>query len=324
MKNQVKMKLIAMTLLLFTSIVVVASASFAWLTISEDPTVNGIQVSLSGGNSILIAPDITKTVKGKVYHYPGSFSGTLDYSQHSSYDYLQELGGLSPVSTADGIHWFYPVYYDKDDEAVLSGSASAGDLRPVEEFPLDNTLLYANQKDDSENLLTGHYVYLDFWVVAPDADYVLRISGGTNGGTYVIDLLDPQMSSESASGFILKNDGITSTSTSVRVGFLTSSKHISDDSYLHYSNSKAYNSKYTSLRGVYAEPGEVPKNLKDYRFMIYEPNADSHPTGAAQEGSYMATHPLGMVSGVPTPISVRGFTAVQMTNWWSKAEHGSG
>ena len=324
MKKQIKMKLVAMTLLLLTSIVVVASASYAWLTISDSTAITGIQVTLSGGNSILIAPDITTTIDGVAYHYPGDFSGTLNCSQFDSYDYLQELGGLTPVSTADGIHWFYPSYYEENDEDVLKGLATAGDLRPFGDFPLDNSLLYANQSANSEHLSLGHYIYLDFWVVAPDADYVLRIAGGKDGGTYVIDLLDWQTSSETNSGYTLKNEGLTSTSTSVRVGFLTSSAHISDDSYLHYYNSNAYNSKYASLRGVYAESGKVQKNVEDYRFMIYEPNADSHPTGKAPEGSFKATYPLAMVSGVATPVDVKNITSVQMTNRWKEAENGSG
>ena len=272
----------------------------------------------------MIAPDIITTIDGVSYHYPGEFSSTLNCSQLDSYDYLQELGGLTPVSTADGIHWFYPSYYEENDEDVLKGLGTAGDLRPFGEFPMDNSLLYANQPADSEHLSTGHYIYLDFWVVAPDADYVLRLASGKEGGTYVIDLLDWETSSQTSSGYTLQDAGITSTSTSVRVGFLTSSEHISDSSYLHYYNSNAYNPKYTSLRGVYAETGNAQENLENYRFMIYEPNADSHPTGKAPAGSLKATYPLGMVSGVATPVDVGNVTAVQMTNWWKKAESGSG
>lgn len=323
MKKQIKMKLVAMTLLLLTSIFVVVSASYAWLTISSSTAVSGIQITLSSGNYILIAPDVTTTVDGITYHYPGGFSANLNYAQYDGYDYLQTLGRLSPVSTADGIHWYYPTCYDEDDEAVLKGLASAGELRPFADFPLDNSLLYANQSADSEQLSKGHYIYLDFWVVAPDADYVLRISGGKDGDTYAIDLLDWRTSSKTFSGYTLNNNGITSTSTSVRVGFLASSEYVTDDSYLHYYNSNTYDSRYTSLKGVYAEPGEAPDNLENFRFMIYEPNADSHPTEKAPKGSFKATYPLANVSGVATPVDVRNITAVQMTNWWSEAANGS-
>lgn len=323
MKKQIRMKLMAMSLLLLTSIIVVVSASYAWLTMSENPEVNGLQISLSAGNTILIAPDLTTVVDGTVYHYPGSFSDTLDFSQHSSYNYLQSLGGLTPVSTADGIHWFYATYFGENDPEVLAGLASAGDLRPLNDFALDNSLLYANQPAGAENLSTGHYVYLDFWVVAPGANYTLRISSGKDGGSYAIDLLDPTLSSETVTGYTLENLGVTSTAASVRIGFLASSAHVGDDSYLHYYNSAAYDSRYTSLRGIYAEPGQILTDTDHFQFMIYEPNADAHPSGRAPEGSFVATYPLGMVGGYPIPADVRGITAVQLTNWWSAAENGS-
>lgn len=323
MKKQLRIKLMAMTLLLLTSIAVVVSASYAWITMSENPGVSGIQVSLNGGNTILIAPDLSTTVDGVVYHFPGSFSQTLNFGQHDCYDYLQNLGGLSPVSTADGIHWYYATYYKEDDQEVLNGWASAGDLRPAQDFALDDLLLYANQDAASESLSTGHYVYLDFWVVAPDADYTLRISGGADGGTYVIDLLDPVVSSGTESGYTLYDTGVTSTAASVRVGFLASTQTLTDDSYLHYSGSSGYDAQYTSLRGVYAERGQEMADTSHFQFMIYEPNADAHPTGAAAEGSYVATYPLAYVLGKPTPTNLLSRTAVQMTNWWLTAENGS-
>lgn len=324
MKKKIGMKLMAMTLLLIVSIAAVITASFAWFSMSENPAVSGLQITLSSGNTILIAADVTEVVDGVVYHYPGEFSDTLNFSQYASYDYLADLGGLSPVSTADGIHWFLPTYYGEEDPEVLAGLASAGDLRPVQEFALDASLSYANQDTQSENLMTGHYIYLDFWVVSPGTEYKLRISGGEDSGTFVIDLLSPEETSDTATGYTLFDTGITSTSTSVRVGFLASSQYVRDDSMVYYQSSAGYDSRFHVLRGVYVEQGTTPETTDDYSFMIYEPNADAHPTGAAQDGAYVATYPLGMVLGVPTPVSVLGQTAVQLTNWWVEADNGSG
>ena len=52
MKKNIRIKLVAMAILLITSIAVVVSASYAWLTISHSTAVSGIQITLSGGKSI--------------------------------------------------------------------------------------------------------------------------------------------------------------------------------------------------------------------------------------------------------------------------------
>lgn len=319
MKKTVYLKLMSMTLLLIVSIGTVVSASYAWLTLSESPTASGIQISLSGGSFILIAPDLATTVDGVTYHYPGEFSDTLNFAQSDSYGYLQSLGGLNPVSTADGIHWFLPAYFDEDDERVTSGMVSAGDLRPVQEFQLDDTLAFANLDAESASISRGHYVCLDFWVVSPGNDYKLRISTGDNGGTFVIDLLDPVNSGDTLTGLTLDDTGITSTSTSVRVGFLTSEQFVTDLSMAYYQQTAGYDESYTSLRGVYAEQGFAVEDPQQYSFLIYEPNADSHPGGTAENGAYVTTYPLAMVGGVPTPTNMLSRTTAQLTSWWVQA-----
>ena len=323
MKKKVTLKLAAMALLLVISIITVVSASYAWLTMSENPVANGIQVSLSGGTTILIAPDMSQTVNGVTYHYPGTFSDTLDFGQLASYDYLQGLSGLLPVSTADGIHWFMASFYDEEDEMVKAGLASAGSLRPYHDFQLDDALLYANQPAGSDQTGAGHYIYLDFWVVAPGADYQLRISTGEDSGSFVIDLLDPVFSSNTVTGYTLQNNGITSTSASVRVGFLTSRELLTEDAVALYQQSAGYDSRFAALRGIYPEKGNAVQNPENYHFMIYEPNADAHPTGAAENGSYVATYPLESFNGVANPIGVLDRTTVQLTNWWSLGADGS-
>lgn len=323
MQKKVTLKLVAMALLLLVSIVTVVSASYAWLTMSDNPTANGIQITLSGGTTILIAPDVTQQVNGVTYHYPGRFSDTLDFGNLANYDYLQNLSGLTPVSTADGIHWFMASYYDAEDELVKQGLVSAGSLRPFHDFALDDALVYANQPAGSEMIAAGHYVYLDFWVVAPGADYQLRISTSEDAGSFVIDLLDPVLSGQTITGYTLQNNGITSTSASVRVGFLTSRDLQMDDAMALYQQTADYDSRFTALRGIYPEKGSPVRNPEDYSFLIYEPNADAHPTGAAENGAYVATCPLESFNGVANPVGVLDRTTVQLTNWWSSVADGS-
>lgn len=193
MKQQTR--LLAALLLLITAVVMVITTSFAWMTISDSPVAQGIQITISGSHTVLVAPDMTQTRDGQVLHYPGEFSDTLNFANLSQYDYLKDIGGLLPVSTANGEEWYLPEYYRKGDAEVLSGDAYAGQLRPTTQFKLDDTLRFANlSAKKMENAVDGNYVYLDFWVVAPVDGYKLRVSTGAEGaGSFAIDLLEPEM-----------------------------------------------------------------------------------------------------------------------------------
>jgi hypothetical protein len=64
--------------------------------------------------------------------------------------------------------------------------------------------------------------------------------------------------------------------------------------------------------------------LSDNRFTIYEPNCDSHPSGAAQEGSYVRTQPLTVTNGKITPVNVSGQVTAQLSSRWLEANSGTG
>ena len=88
-------KLSGAVIALILTIVMVVTASYAWFTFSSAPIVDGIQVSVGGGNTILIAPDISITKDGKTHHYPGRFDDTLIFSQHDSNSEKEVLFQLS-------------------------------------------------------------------------------------------------------------------------------------------------------------------------------------------------------------------------------------
>lgn len=313
-------KLILITVTLLLSVAVVVTSSYAWFVLSKSPAATGIQVAIGGGNTILIAPDVTEVVDGVEYHYPGQFSDKMNFSQYENYDYLKELSGLNPVSTADGVNWFLPTYYSITDEEVKNGEALSGALKPVEEFILDNTLTYGNlPKENAEEIEKGSYIYLDFWVVAPSANYTLRISTPTSeddnsGGSFLIDLLQP--------AGVGAGDGYTLTepenmgAAAARVGFLTNPNRIFDDTLLYYQRSEYYDERFTNLQGFYYDPGTMGEELGN-RFTIYEPNADSHPGGTADNGSYVETKPVGFKDGKVTEITIGDRLTVQKTSVWT-------
>ena len=310
-----------MTVTFLVAVTALVSASYAWFQMSTNPMVEGIQVSISGGSTILIAADLTQTVDGVTYHYPDVFSDTLSFAQHSSYSYLQDLAGLRPVSTADGIHWFVADKYDADDEKVKNGEAVVGQVCDVEDMIRDMALEYANltaDDADADKLAKGNYIYMDFWVVSPGSDYYLRISTSDEAGSFVMDLMNPEKTEE---GYTLSGS-ISSTAASVRVGFLATPDQITDNTMHYYQQSYGYDEKYTSLRGAYQEPGGSRTYSDSYKFTIYEPNADAHPSGVAADGTYVQTFPVGLVNDIPRWVPVLDRTTVQKTTTWTMAEQG--
>ena len=113
--------------------VMIVSVSYAWMTLSESPAANGLSVTIGGGNTILLAADLTATVKNadgteQVAHYPAEFSSDLNFAAYDSYGYLNELGGLSPVSTADGEYWILPTYSENGELAPEERQKSLTDM----------------------------------------------------------------------------------------------------------------------------------------------------------------------------------------------------
>ncbi len=309
--DKILRKIIASGLLLVIVLVMIGVVTYAWITYSIAPEVSGIQVSLAGSNTILIAPNQTQIVDGRIYHYPGKFSRNLNFNEHEQYDYLNELDGLAPVSTADGLHWFLPTYYDINDKAVINGEAVAGDIKPYDDFYLDTKLEYANLTD-LDPAQQGNYVCLDFWVVSPTTNYYLRIAqGDETDGSFVMEIMKP---AEDADGGYELVETLGSVSSSVRVGFLVNSDTVLDDTVMYYAESENYSSAYTSLRGNYQEIGGSILESSKNKFTIYEPNGDLHPDGS--NGDYYETNPVAWGENGVFLADIRDNLTVQLTNNW--------
>lgn len=303
-------KLIAITLALALSAVMLVMSSYAWYVISSSPELEGIQLTIGGGSTILVAADMTVEQDGELLHYPANFSSTLNFSVHESYRYLHGLSALTPVSTADGKNWFIPVYYDLGDAQVLDGEVLSGTLKPIGEYILDTSLSYANlTEEDAEKASYGNYICLDFWVVSPGDDYTLRISTGDNSsGSFVIGLQEAAVSE--TGGYTLV-DSSTDASECVRVGFLVDTESVSEAAYAAYEKSSSHSSQYTSLRGSFADDAAS-------RFTIYEPNADSHNvSGQAEDGAYSITTPIGLLGGRRVYTDIRDRLTVQLASSWA-------
>lgn len=315
------MKLAIACVFLLVAVSMTAVASFAWMTLSDSPAVEGLYIAISGGNTILLAPDMAREEDGQIYHYPGKFEDTLIFQEHESYDYLLNIAGLTPVSTADGENWYLPTYYKPDDQLVLDGMARSGDQKPFSQFYRDNILEYANlSPEDEEKIRTGSYVYLDFWVVSPGAEYQLRLSmGEDSASTFVIDLPKPGQADTDGDGKMdtYRLEANTASGTAaLRVGFLVNEARASDLSMLYYMTGGNYNESYQSLQGVYMPDGSYAEEMGN-RFTIYEPNGTFHNAALdAENGNYYATKPLGRTEAGVMPVDVFEKLTVQMPNTW--------
>ncbi|MCD8323373.1 MAG: hypothetical protein LUC32_00195 [Clostridiales bacterium] len=273
-RNSRYTKLVATFACLVLALSLMVVSSYAWMSMSSSPAVEGLQVTIGGGNTILVAPDVTETVNGVTYHYPGSFSGELNFSQTEYYEELSNLGGLTPVSTADGVTWYLPVYSEDTGE--------------IDSYTAETNLAHANvSADQGETIAEGHYIYLDFWIVSPTDGYTIRVSsGGETDGSYVLALRDV---AETEEGWTLES-GDDQSSATARLGFLVDETAVEDDNSMYlYMQSADYSSDYSSLAGVYEE------NSDDTAFTIYEPNADLHPDSnlsGIEDGAYALTLPV--------------------------------
>lgn len=325
--NKLLAKLIASILALTVAASLVAMSSYAWFTISNTPEVDGVQINIAGSDTIMLAADlVTVGEDGVAYHYPGTFSRELDFSSFETYDYLKTLAPLTPVSTADGVHWIRPDYFDAEDPAVQQGMAVVGQMKDLADFSVDTTLEYGNLlPEEISGAMTGSYIYLDFWVVSPAAGYELRVSTGSaeeETGSFVISRMEPQ--EDGSGGYILSAPDETA-AASVRVGFLVNQDWATFTNVQHYLGSDGYSSLYTHLMGRYQEPGEPLTNFSaaTNHFTIYEPNGDLHPAQAG-ENYYSITNPLGLVNGAIKGIDVSDRLTVQLTNAWKQADTGEG
>lgn len=306
MKKRAYIKIACTAAALLCAMAMIVMSSYAWLTASTSPVAEGIQVAVGGGSTILLAPDL---VNNEGVHYPGAFGATLrlddllDADAHS---------GLMPVSTADGLNWYLPVYYTEDDPEVRAETAKAGDLKPYDQFLCDETLTYANLAAGDEKAAEGSYLYVDFWVVSPGSRYELRVStsnDASGAGSYVVDL--PQVV-ETEDGFAMQTPEYPA-SESLRVGFLVNQNAAADSAAAYAANGG--DQRYTTLMGGYQEKGKPTSPLYSYNtFHIYEPNGSSHST--LGETGYIATYPLGRNDTSVTGIPVGSWLSVQMASRW--------
>lgn len=321
-------KLIISIAALTVSATLVGMFSYAWVTMSGAPEVDGIQINVGGGNTIMVAADlVVNNDDGTVTHYPGAFSQSLHLAEYDSYNYLSSLAGLTPVSTADGVNWVRPTYYSEDSEEAKAGEVLVGQIRDIADFELDTTLEYANiPSDELTGSMVGNYAYVDFWVVSPADDFKLRVSTGNKeeNGSFVISRMEAVENEAARYGYDFKMVN-EATASSVRLGFLASNDWCTYVDNLTYNASSEYDSRFSFLKGRYLEKGSnVIFNADNSKFTIYEPNADYHISEKYDKAYYKITKPVGVVNGELKEVNVSDRLTVQLANKWRAGGGGNG
>lgn len=199
------LKITAAVLLVLAAASLVGAATYAWHILSVAPEAGGMQITIGAAKVIQVAPDMAADGS----HAPGTFGDTLDITKDANYDYLNGLAGLTPVSTADGVHWYLPQY----------GDAADGTEGPTA-FTEDKELAHANVTDETA-AQEGSYYYMDFWVSAPE-DFNLRLAAGDSksAGSYALTLPLPQKSGEGVWALSYDDAGLAAQKC-LRLGFLT-------------------------------------------------------------------------------------------------------
>lgn len=243
------LKITAAVLLVLAAASLVGAATYAWHILSVAPEAGGMQITIGAAKVIQVAPDVAADGS----HAPGTFGDTLDITKDANYDYLNGLAGLTPVSTADGVHWYLPQYGDAAD-------GTEGPTAFTEEQNLAHANLSAEQAAAAQE---GSYYYMDFWVSAPE-DFNLRLAAGDSksAGSYALTLPLPQRSAEGVWALSYDNDGLAAQKC-LRLGFLTGLDSDEGTSFLIYEPNGTDGGTYTvtTPQSAAGETGDVHDRL---------------------------------------------------------------
>ena len=247
MKKSEQKKLFAALIIVLVSLIVLTSATYAWMEISSSPTVTNLALSVITDSTLVLAPN-------KEDGTPGDWSTLLNLA-----DYSKLAAPLRPVTYVAADSAFYSPKYGID------GRISSCDTRLTDENGnLYDWVIEAQSDPEGE----GYLYTVTFWAATGTADCSVGLSTGAiregeelGSGTFVIG--EPKWtSSEDKDGNITyyHEADTTNPQYSIRVGFLA---HAIDEEEL-------------VRDGDEQQPlsDSMRENLTNDIFVIYEPNAD--------------------------------------------------
>lgn len=218
-RNTLVYKIYTIITCIFCIVFVLAIATLSWYTLSVNPEIKGLKANMSGSGLIYV-----NTTNDKDTY---SFSKELNIKD--------DIAGLKPISTVDGINWFI-CKYDLQGNILSSSKASSSGITQYNylKFPYGGNVTKSDEKsylnnaiDNNRNLDYldfGYYVYTDVYLINYTEDCDVYLSAPSN--THLDDIEYEE--SEHAGTFIKsytvdENNNITliegGTSSSIRIGF---------------------------------------------------------------------------------------------------------
>lgn len=281
-----KSKLIYTGIALLVTLTVLALGSYAWLTLSTNPEISGINIAVNADRAILVSTDNE------------NFS-------HSEELNLESYAPLVPSSTVDGLNWFISKYDMKGDvlqEPVTKDGITTSQFKYLrfpeggnmelaatlaDDDPVSSSSAAADPTEDSNADLYSYYIYTDIYLKTEDkkgAKVYLSLPSATNYeaddteknhyGTYALSYTIDEINETGADGKEKKVKKISLSNqmaeSSVRVGFLV----------IGEANEEVF---------PCPENEQVTSNVDgSYPFYILEPNADSRSYTAKENADFNA------------------------------------
>ncbi len=161
---KIRSRLIAAGLALAVALIMLVTASLAWLTVSARPEIGGLQVSLFTGKALLISDSEN-----------GSYAQTLDLSGHFS-----RFVELRPVSTLDGVNWYLPDYdslglLEDPSDFILDADTGSG-FSHANVMNCDSSGVPLEGAALREARERGAFVYADIWLKTQEDYCEVRLS----------------------------------------------------------------------------------------------------------------------------------------------------
>ncbi len=238
-----------------TSLAVLTTAGFAWYTLSTNPEISGMQVTLEGDRNIWISKN------------GADFFRHIDISAEMS----SEMSTLRPVSTYDGLNWYVCDYH-----------SSSGNIIEDEFFLKDWCISEEHGTEGHTHCDNGgFFAYTDIWITTkagsakirlsiPDSDE--RYGEEETSGCYVLSY-DYSVDKEGVKTIKLMSRG---PETCARVGFMVFDATSGEEDPVVLG-------KTENLAEKLKEEGFN----KGYDFFIYEPNADVRSELNKQDSRYL-------------------------------------
>ena len=257
--------------------------SLAWFTLSTSPELSDVSVNFMTTEAVRI----------------GTTNDLSDYNFYKEIQISNDMAGLKPISTVDGINWFV-CKYDVDGNVLSKDKAEDLGISQYEylKFPLGGNL---TKEDETNNLQAtsdsniqvsaadyGYYIYKDIYLLSPHGCEIYLVNPYSVDGMEVGKIEGTFVKTYKIEDNEIKLiDG--GADTSIRLGFKNLGQVYSASSIPNNATPNKYSNEVSGEKLIYTD--DINED-----FIILEPNADMRYRENRLEsntGVYVDTFSLG-------------------------------